>query len=156
MQELAQWLGSTQLGLAIHNSAWLFPFIEIFHLLALGLLGGTVMLVDLRMLGMAFGSKTAPDLAREVRPWLMLSLWVILGSGWLLFTSEAVQMYSNQAFRLKMLFLFLAIVFTFTIRQKVINRQEVTPSPISGKLTALLSMTLWLCVGLGGRAIGFV
>jgi len=150
---LVQWLGQSAVAQAIHNSSWLFPFIEIFHLLALGLLGGSVILVDLRFFGLGMKSKDLPELARDVQPWFRLSLAVMLASGFLLFMSEAVKMYTNEAFQFKMLFLALAIIFTFAVHPRFTR----APGPsLAGKMAALISMALWACVGLGGRAIGFV
>jgi hypothetical protein len=156
MMPLVQWFGHSAVAQAIHNSSWLFPFIEIFHLLALGLLGGTIILVDLRFFGLGMKSKPLPELARDVQPWLLTSLAVMLTSGFLLFISEAVKMYTNEAFRFKMLFLALALIFMFTIRSRFTNAQPTPASPVSGWAVALISMALWTCVGLGGRAIGFV
>ena len=150
---LVQWLGHSAVAQTIHNSSWLFPFIEIFHLLALALLGGSVILVDLRFFGLGMKSKDLPELSRDVQPWLRLSLAVMLISGFLLFISEAAKMYTNDAFRFKMLFLALAIVFTFTIHPRFTRARTAS---LSGKMVALISMALWACVGLGGRAIGFV
>jgi len=154
MMPFVQWLGHSAIAQAIHNSSWLFPFIEIFHLLALALLGGTVIMVDLRFFGLVMTDKELPELARDVRPWLRLSLAVILTSGFFLFMSEAAKMYTNEAFRFKMLFLALALLFTFTIHARFTSSKS--SSSFSGKLVALTSMALWACVGLGGRAIGFV
>jgi hypothetical protein len=154
MMPVVQWLGHSAVAQAIHNSSWLFPFIEIFHLLALALLGGSVILVNLRILGLGMTGKELPELSRDVQPWLRLSLAVMLVSGFLLFISEAVKMYTNEAFQFKMLFLALALIFMFTIQARFM-RGRARPS-VSGKLVALISMALWACVGLGGRAIGFV
>lgn len=156
MMPLVQWCGHSGIAHAIHNSSWLFPFIEIFHLLALSVLGGTVILLDLRFFGLGMKNKAVPELARDVQPWLLLSLAVMLASGFLLFISEAVKMYTNEAFRFKMLFLALALVFTFTIHRRFTSVAGERLSPAAGKLVALVSMALWTCVGLGGRAIGFV
>jgi hypothetical protein len=154
MMPLVQWFGHTSVAQAIHNSSWLFPFIEIFHLVALGLLGGTVILVDLRFFGLAMKNKAMRELSRDVQPWMLLSLAVMLLSGFLLFISEAVKMYTNQAFQLKMLFLALSLIFTFTVHRRFTGAETV--SPWSGRVVALVSMGLWACVALGGRAIGFV
>lgn len=154
MMPLVQWFGQSEIARTIHNSAWLFPFIEIFHLLGLALLGGTVILVNLRFFGLGVKDRALPDLSRDVQPWLRLSVAVTLTSGFLLFISEAVKMYSNEAFRFKMLCLTLALIFTFTIHPRF-TRDARAPS-LPGKLVALISMALWACVGLGGRAIGFV
>jgi putative copper export protein len=155
MMPLVQWLGHTGIAQGIHNSAWLFPFIEIFHLLALALLGGSVILVDLRFFGLGMTQKPLPELSRDIQPWLRLSLAVMLASGFLLFMSEAAKMYTNEAFRFKMFFLALALIFTFAVHPRF-TRTEEKGSRITGRLVALTSMALWACVGLGGRAIGFV
>jgi hypothetical protein len=149
-----RWCNGSYVGHVIRDSAWLFPFVEVFHLLALGLLGGTLVLVNLSLLGIRFGSVSTPELARELRPWMFGSIAVMLLSGFLLFSTEAVKMYGNWAFQLKMTLLLLALLFTLTIHRKVIDAQQ-TPAGVRA-LTALVSLLLWLGVGLGGRALGYV
>jgi hypothetical protein len=78
----------------------------------------------------------------------------MLLSGFLLFSTEAVKMYGNWAFQLKMMSLVLAVAFTLTIQRKVIDAQHVAAG--LRRLTAVVSLLLWLGVGLGGRAIGYV
>ena len=141
-------------GHGIRNSRWLFPFVEIFHLLALGLLGGTILIVNLRLLGIRFRREPVSELARDVQPLMVGSLVVMLVSGFFLFSSESIKMYSNGAFRIKMVFLLLAIVFTFTFHNKVMMSDETHVSPLMRKLAAVLSLVLWCGVGLAGRAIG--
>src|ERR1700689_5401558 len=71
-------------GHGIRNSTWLFPFVEIFHLLGLGILGGTVLILNLRLMRLAFKNASTAELAGEVRPWMLGSLAVMLVSGFLL------------------------------------------------------------------------
>jgi len=150
------WCNNSFFGHGIRNSVWLFPFVEIFHLLGLGVLGGTILILNLRLLGLIFRNGRVSELARDVRPWLLGSLAVMLVSGFLLFSTEAVKMYGNWAFRSKMTFLLLAIIFTFTIHRKVTTSDESKLSPVWRTLVALISLVLWAGVGLGGRAIGYV
>jgi hypothetical protein len=82
------------------------------------------------------------------------SIGVMLLSGFLLFSTEAVKMYGNWAFQLKMLFLLMALLFTLTIYRQVTNSPRA-PAALRW-VTALVSLGLWLGVGLGGRAIGYV
>lgn len=65
-------------------------------------------------------------------------------------------MYGNWAFRWKMIFLFSAILFTFTIHRKVVSAEESRIAPVWRISVALVSLLLWSAVGLGGRAIGYV
>jgi hypothetical protein len=149
-----RWCNGSFFGHTIRDSAWLFPFVEIFHLLALALLGGILIMLNLRLVGVKFGSTSIRELARELRPWMVGCILVMLLSGFLLFSTEAVKLYGNWAFQLKMLFLVLALLFTLTIHRKVIDTPPASAA-VRG-LIAFVSLMLWLGVGLGGRAIGFV
>ena len=148
------WCDQTALAIVMRDSTWLFPFVETFHLLSLALLGGSVLLVDLRLLGLGLRSEPVDALAATVRPWMLGSLAVIIVSGVLLFMSEVRKCYANQAFWMKMAFLTAAVLFTFTFRHRVISR---TASELRSpqRLAALASIMLWLGVGITGRGIGF-
>jgi hypothetical protein len=84
------------------------------------------------------------------------SLAVMLVSGFFLFSSEAVKMYGNEAFRFKMASLVLAVAFTFTVHRQVTMSGEGAVSRPRRIATALVSVALWAGVGLAGRAIGYV
>jgi hypothetical protein len=66
-----QWCYGTAIGEGIRNSTWLFPVIEAFHLLGLGLVAGSVLLVDLRLLGVGLSKQPAAQLWASARPWLL-------------------------------------------------------------------------------------
>jgi hypothetical protein len=152
---LFEWFENHGVGLAIRNSVYLFPVIEAVHLLALAVIGGAVLVVDLRLSGLLFKREPISQIARDAYPWLVGSLMVMLISGFLLFTSEAVKCYYNGAFWLKMISLFLAIVFTFTVRRKVSFAAEGAVGSGWNKLVAFISVLLWSGVGIAGRGIGF-
>jgi hypothetical protein len=145
----------SSLGQLIKNSAWAFAVIESIHLLALAVIGGAVLLVDLRMLGFGLRAQPLRDLARDARPWLIGSLAVLLVTGLLLFVSEAVKCYYSTPFWVKMTSLLLATTFTFTVRAKVTQAADGRVRPALYKLVALVSLALWFGVGAGGRWIGF-
>ena len=156
LMSFCEWCNGTFFGHGIRDSVWLFPFVEIFHLLALGVLGGTILILNMRLLGLRFPDEPVSELERDVRPWMLGSLAVMLVSGFLLFSTEAVKMYGNTGFRFKMVFLFLALIFTFTIYRKVATSDEGQISPVWRKVAAIVSLLLWAGVGLGGRSIGYV
>jgi hypothetical protein len=150
-----QWCEQSPIGEAIRRSSWLFPVIEAIHLLGLGFIGGAVLVVDLRLLGLGLRRQSVAQLARDAQPWLIGSLIVMIATGTLLFTSEAIKCYYHTAFWVKMTSLFLAIVFTFTVQRKVTITDETRVGPLWGKVVALVSVMLWSGVGIGGRWIGF-
>jgi len=150
-----QWCEQSGIGNAIRRSSWLFPLIEAIHLLGLGVIGGAVLVVDLRLLGLGLRRQSTAQLARDAQPWLVGSLILMIITGGLLFLSEAIKCYYHEAFWFKMTSLFLAIVFTFTVQRKVTLADETGVNPFWGKVVALVSVALWSGVGIGGRWIGF-
>ena len=153
--QFAQWSEATALGVAIRNSQYAFPVIEYFHLAALAVIGGAVLIVDMRMLGLGLRETPVADLARDAQPWLVGSLIVMLVSGIALYTSEATKCYVSPAFWIKMIALMLAILFTFTVRRKVALAEVRQVSPAVSKVVGLMSVGLWFTVAWGGRWIGF-
>ncbi len=150
-----QALENSAIGQAIRESLWLFPFIEAFHLLALAVIGGAVLLVDFRLLGLGLRRQPVAVLAKDTQPWLLGSLMIMLASGVLLFLAESIKCYYSFAFWTKMTALALAILFTFTIRRRVTLADEVRVGPLWARVVALTSIALWATVGWGGRWIGF-
>ena len=148
-----QWCEQTPVGDAIRKSLWLFPVIETFHLLGLAVIGGAVLMVDLRLFGLGLRGQPVARVAKDAEPWLIGSLAVMLPTGFLLFLSESIKCYYSDAFWVKMTSLLLAIVFTFTVRRKVAMAEET--GRLSRFFVALVSLTLWCGVGAGGRWIGF-
>lgn len=143
------------IGEAIRNSVWLFPFVEAFHLLALAIIGGAVLLVDFRLLGLGLKRHPIADLARDAQPYLVGSLVFMIASGVPLFMSEAIKCYYSFAFWVKMSALALAIVYTFTIRRRVTMAEDTRFSPAVYRTVGAISILLWSTVGWGGRWIGF-
>jgi hypothetical protein len=150
-----QWCEATTIGTAIRSSSWAFAVIESVHLLGLSVIGGAVLLVDLRLLGYGLRDQRIADVARAAFPWLVGSLVVMLLTGISLFLSEATKCYGSEPFWLKMTSLALAMLFTFTIRRRVTLADERRMRPIWFKLVALVSLALWFGVGASGRWIGF-
>jgi uncharacterized membrane protein YhdT len=150
-----QWCEASGIGETIRKSSWLFPVIEAIHLLGLGVIGGAVLVVDLRLLGLGLRRQSTAQLTRDAQPWLVGSLILMIITGGLLFLSEAIKCYYHDAFWFKMSCLFLAIVFTFTIQRKVTMTEETRLSPVWSKVVAVVSVLLWAGVGIGGRWIGF-
>lgn len=149
------WLNDTAVSTAIRDSLWLFPFVEAVHLLALALLGGTVLIVDLRLLGAGLRGQPTAQVAADVRPWMLASLAVILGTGALMFASQALRYRGNVPLALKLVALALVLLFTFTVKQRVIRRADERGARRAGQAVAVVSLSLWTAVGVMGRGIGF-
>ena len=150
-----EWCEATTIGNAIRTSLWAFAVIESVHLLGLAAIGGAVLVVDLRMLGIGLRRQPVAEVASNAFPWLVGSLAVMLVTGMALFLSEAIKCYYSTPFWVKMWSLAFAMLFTFTVERKVALADEARIRPIWFKVVALVSLSLWFGVGAGGRWIGF-
>jgi len=153
--EFAQWSEATGLGKMIRNSQYAFPIVEFFHLAALAIIGGAILVVDLRLLGLGLKKTSVAQLAKDAQPWVTGSLIVMLISGAALYSSEATKCYQSPAFWIKMISLALAMMFTYTIRRRTAAADEQGISPIASKSVGVVSLALWFTVAWGGRWIGF-
>jgi hypothetical protein len=150
-----QWCYQTTIGETIRESTWLFPVIEAFHLLGLGLTGGAVLVVNLRLLGAGLSRQPVAQLAAAVEPWLLGSVTLMFTSGIPLFLSESMKCYYSIPFWVKMTSLLLALLFTFTVHRRVTRAAPASDRSLSARSTALISLGLWFGVAWGGRWIGF-
>lgn len=158
MQSIApffQWCDGTFISQAIRNSRFAFPIIENFHLFALTVLLGSLVVLCLRQFGLIYKQQPISEVAGALRPWNMWSLAVMLLSGILLFLSEAMKCFTNTSFRVKMIFLFAALIFQFTVYNRAVASEDRV-APVGGKIAAAVALCLWFGVGLAGRAIGFL
>ena len=150
-----KWANGTWLSKVINDSNWLFPAIEGIHIVALALLFGVVIVLNLRLMGLTMRSRPLPQLAREFEPWTLCSLVVILITGFMLFVAEAVKSFYSTPFRLKMGLLLAAVVFHYTVSSRLMHKEESRLSPVLSKTAAVVAILLWMSVGFAGRAIGF-
>ena len=137
----------------LNNTEWAFPMAECFHIVGFGIAIGTVVLVDLRMMGLALNKQSAAYLLKQTWLWHLFSLMVVIFSGLALFFSDPKMYERNEGFRFKLTALILAILYNFTIHNKVANSGS---SGMGAKLVGLVSVLLWLTVVFGGIFIAFV
>jgi hypothetical protein len=149
-----EWCDHSAIGVAIRNSRFLFPAIESIHLLALTVLLGSILVLNLRLLRGALTRQPLAAVAGSLAPLTLWSLATMIVSGSMLFASEAMKCYENPPFLIKMALLAAAIAFQWTAARTVV-RSIPEPGRLRSAATALLSLTLWFGIGIAGRAIGF-
>jgi len=150
-----EWVAGSPLSKAISTSTWAFAVIESIHLLALSVIGGAVLIVDLKLLGYGIRTQTLAEVARDAQKWFLGSWTVMIVTGLLLFWSEPQKLYYSTPFAVKMICLLLGTIFALTVRRRVTLAGEGRVPPMVMKLVALVSLALWFGVGAGGRWIGF-
>jgi hypothetical protein len=160
MLAFCRWLEQTSAGAGVRESLWLFPAIETLHLLGMAVLVGTVTVFDLRLLGWMLRQERVSVLAGRLLPlsWAAFAVQVITGT--LLFMSEAVKVYTNPAFRLKMLLICLAgvhaLIFHRTVYRHVTTWDDSGVLPAGAKVAGFVSILIWVGIVAAGRFIGFV
>ena len=149
-----EWLEATAVGSALAQSLWAFPLIEATHLVGLTLLGGTLLVVDLRLLGFGLTNQSIAEVAGDMHRWLVGAVVLMLTTGLLLFISEPIKLYFSTSFLVKMSTLPIALIFTFTVRRWIV-RADTADTTMKTRLVGAASILLWFTVAAAGRWIGF-
>ena len=154
LQPYFEWLNNLPVSVAINESGWIAAVIQAFHLLALVLFAGGVLVVDLRLLGTGLTQEPVSRVARDSRPWLMWGLIGLTVTGIPQLMSLAQKEYDSEFFWMKMYFLVAALVFTFTVRRKVTQAEEARVGRFWSAVVGLVSIALWTGVVVPARLIG--
>lgn len=149
MLEAIESLGPAEL---MRTSFVLYPLLNLLHVLAIGALVTTAVLMDLRMLGLG-RAVSAEAVVAGLRPIAVGALAVAVLSGVLLFSVRAVDYAANPAFRLKLLVLALALANALAFTSFRAHRR---PGAAVTRAMAVLSIGLWLAVAAAGRFIGYL
>ena len=150
-----QYLETVWLGRFVVESNWLFPVIESVHLLALALLGGSILIVDMRLVGLGLSGREIKEIAREARPYMNFALVMMIATGIPLFLSEPIKCYYSPAFWVKMWTLAIALIYTYRMSTKATRMGFLHNTAPRQVLVGALSIALWFTVASAGRWIGF-
>ena len=153
--EFCRWLQYSGPLHAMRQSPIFFPIVATIHLMGLALIGGAVLVVDLRLLGFGVQGQPMATVAHDAERWLRRGLAVMIATGILLFMCFATKYYYLTFFWVKMAALIAVIVFTSSVHRRVAMAGEADVRPMTRKLVALVSILLWTTVAVGGRYIGF-
>ncbi len=146
-----QWLQDLSASRTVRESLWVFPTLGLVHLYSMVFLIAVIAALDLRLMGIAMERRSQqplPQLSRRVLGCSWISLSVNAVTGTFLFASKAPEYYTNPAFRIKILLVFLgvvyhSIVFPTIVLPRAIRWEESSRAPIGAKLTGVFSLLLW-------------
>jgi hypothetical protein len=151
--EIFTWLVNSPWSHAINSYEWVFPVIQSLHFIGFALLIGTIAIVDLRLLGFGMRRQPAADLAAGLAPWTHGGIAVMLTTGLLMFSTDAVAYHYNPSFQFKMTCLMLALLFYFTLHRRALRPDAPR---VVAMLAGVVSLLLWSAVVAGGRMIAFI
>jgi len=153
------WLETSGLAVAMRQWLWLYPAVEIVHILGFVMVVGAGFYFDLRLLGFGRGLPVS-GLADHLLFWARRAFPVILVSGFMMFTAHATEMAENPAFQLKLV-LILAAVLNATAFHRwpfrgVARWDAGVTSPAAAKAAAALSLVLWTGAIICGRLLAYL
>src|ERR1700732_5094861 len=102
--------GETPIAHAMNSSEWMFPIVEVIHMIGIVLLVGTAVILDLRLLGLRLKSMPVWELASDLMPWTTAGLVTVWITGPLLLSTDTDRYYDSYEFRFKMVCLALVIL----------------------------------------------
>ncbi len=155
MLSFFEWMGNLAFSKALGASVWQFALIQAIHLVFLAVFAGAVLIVDLRLMGRTLTDRPVSQVARDAQPWLIWGFIGLLVTGVPQMMQNAIREYYSIFFWIKMGFMALALIFTFTLRRHVtLAAGGATAVTFQTKVVGLVSIVLWAMVAIPARLIG--
>lgn len=156
----AQWVQSTQFFTAMRGSAYVYPIVLTLHLIAIALFGGMILMVDVRLLGLALLKYPVSELLDQLRPLKRFGFLLMVTCGILMAGCKAEEYYYNAFFWTKMSLLALvgvhALIFHRGVYGNTAQLDAAPAMPGQARLAAALSLLLWTGLVVAGRGIGYI
>jgi hypothetical protein len=153
IEDAFMWLGRTSPGIALQQSTAAFAATEAIHIVALSLIGGTILVTDLTVLGVVLKTTAPQNVFRQVRRLYLWALGLVAVSGVLLVAAGPYKYYTNPLFPVKLGLLVVAA----TLQAVLARRLGRHPSPDSNaRRLAAASLVIWTSVAIAGRWLGLI
>jgi hypothetical protein len=150
-----EWLDTSLLADIAKTYGGVFAIVQMFHLLSLAMLGGMVLVADLRLLGVLLKDVPSEVVCESTNKWFNVALVVIMTSGIFMSSAVAIKLYYSEMFAAKIASLAAGIIFVYAIRRPLLRFDHSSINPWTLRLLAITSITIWFTVAASGRWIGF-
>ena len=158
LETFVTWLGDTPWSVGLHESLYAYTVIETVHVLAITLFVGTIALVDLRLLGVAFRETPMSQMLNRILPWAVAGFVVMILTGLLLFYAIPVRTFHSVWFRTKLVLLVLGGANILVFHRRVGRDPaawDLGPTPRDARIAAVISLCVWAGVIVMGRMIAY-
>lgn len=159
MHQFADWLSQTAVSQAIQVRAWVIPTVQSIHIVAIGIVLTSVLMIDLRILGWAGGDQTLRETTSRFGPWLSGALGVLLATGLAMVIGEPVRELLAFSFWFKMCLVAVgvavAVAFQVSLRKHGPQWETALVNQRSVKSLAILTFLIWVSVVVLGRLIAY-
>ena len=155
----AQWIQSTPLCALINSNIWFAPVVQSVHILAIAATVVSVLMLSLRIFGLAGRSRTVAQTVRRFLPWVWWALLTLLATGFVMIIGEPVRELLNPAFWTKMILVVVACLSSLGFQDSVrrhASQWELTPNgTLAMRAGAVAVLILWCLIILLGRWIAY-
>jgi len=159
LMQFCEWLARTEWSIALHESLYMYPLVETTHVLSIMLFVGTVLFVDLRLVGWVFRDVPISEVTSRLLPWTVVGFVIMVTTGALLFYAIPVRTFTSVFFRVKVGMLVVAGINALLFHRRVQrdrsswDRDPVPPRRI--RLAGAVSLVSWTVVIVTGRMIAY-
>lgn len=156
MHAFLNWCSHTGAIVAIRESSFGMPAVQAVHLVGLTVMLAAILVLHLRLGGAGMMEWPLPDIERQLRPWALAGLTLMIVSGMVMFLANPTKYLASGPFLYKISALSVAVVCQFGVLRRFFRTDPRVRSRALNLTVAALSLTLWFSVGWAGRAIAFV
>jgi hypothetical protein len=151
-----EWMESSMLGTIGKTYGGVYALGQSLHLMSLAVLGGTVLVTDLRLLNVILRDVPSEVVEQNAHKWFRYALLMIVITGVFMAAAVAMRMYYNQFFWAKMVSLSVGVFFVFAVKHPLLSVGDHSDlRPWTVRLLAVASIIIWFTVAATGRWIGF-
>ena len=158
LRSLFEWVDAFPSSIAMRESLYAFPVLLTVHLVSLVMFAGLVMMMDLRLIGVAYRGTPFSEVQRRLFPWQMVAMVVTSLAGILLFYMQPMRYFGKVIYWIKIALIVLATVnvllFHF-VTYRSIDKWDITNPPVAAKVAGWLSIALWGCIVTTGRLTAY-
>jgi hypothetical protein len=158
-RSLFEWMDALPSSIALRESLYGYPILLTAHVVSLAMFAGLVAMMDLRLLGVAYGVTPFSEVQKRLFPWQMVGMTLSFATGLLLFYSQPLRYYPKLFYWMKMALIVVAgvnaMLFHFTTYRSVVAWDTGLRPPTKARVAAVLSLTLWACIVIFGRLTAY-
>jgi hypothetical protein len=158
LPDFVNWLASTRASAMIQNVTWIIPAVQSIHILTVCVVMSSVLLLNLRLVGVIGGGEPADAFTRRYLPWVWIALGVLLTTGAILIVGEPNRDMNNPTFWNKMILLGIAVTLTLILEQPVLHNATFWEGRVrrpAARVLATAALLCWVGIVLAGRWIAY-
>ena len=154
MKPFFDFAGRSALGVWMRGSRYAFPAFEMTHLVGLGVLLGSVLLLNARFFGLGMKRQTLAEVAADFAPWTKVALILMVVSGIPMFASKAPDLWDNDlvGYIVKMSLIVVGVVFHYSVQAPLARAENLS----RGRVAAALSLIFWFGAAVAGLSLEFL